>query len=103
MSDESDNFSLPHSEGSRILGVILALAIMLGGNLVFMPLGTGSIIDQFLATVPLLLLVATVIASTLVVKGKSKTGIGIFLGLMAVILPLVVAGFGLIFFSGTHS
>ena len=107
MSDESNNSpppqlppdEPPRSKGSLAFGILLAWAIVLGGNLVIVPfLSTGSFIDPFNIAAPLP--VAIVTAIILIVKGKSRTGIGIFLGLasmVAVALLLVAACFGLIF------
>jgi 4-hydroxybenzoate polyprenyltransferase len=89
---------LPSSKGSLAFGILLAWAIVLGGIVVSF-VSKESFINPFNITA---LPVAIVIAIILIVKGKSRTGIGIFLGLAsmaAVVLLLVAACFGLVSFS----
>ena len=117
MSDESNNHPSPpqlppdeppRSKGSLAAGVMLAFAIIILGALVLRPL-LGGIFrysypsSWFLDPVPLL--VAIVTAIILIVKGRSKTGIGIFLGLaliVAFILLFIAACFGLLSYFRTR-
>lgn len=98
------------NEGSIGLGIGLAWAVVLGGHLLtgIVLAGVASL-SRSLASILLMLLgvapeVAVIIwGIVLITRGKQRTGLGMFLGLasmVAVVLLLVAACFGLVFFAG---
>lgn len=97
---------MPQSTGSLWAGIGLAWAIVLVGHALtaglFSSVGTSGVL---VALLPSPEIAAVVLAIVLLVRGKRRTGLGIFLGLAsiaAVILLLVAACFGLIGLGGMH-